>query len=144
MPLECYGGEKDRSRHWLYSAGGELLTDEPFEDRLSPKAVYWADSDTKILVNGNRLHHLRGPEIGRIEGRIIAIADIFGDWRKEIVTSVAGELRIYTSIIAASSRRVSLMQNRQYRTAVAMQAMGYFYPPHVGQHHVPMEQPASR
>jgi rhamnogalacturonan endolyase len=55
-----------------------------------------------------------------------------GDWREEIITSLDGELRIYTTTAPASSRRVCLMQNRAYRTAVATQSSGYFYPPNVG------------
>ena len=35
------------------------------------------------------------------------------------------------AIIPATSRRVCLLQERAYRTAVAMQSSGYFYPPQV-------------
>jgi rhamnogalacturonan endolyase len=55
--------------------------------------------------------------------------DCLGDWREEILTSVEGELRIYTTTIPAKTRRVCLMQDRKYRTDVAVQSMGYYYPP---------------
>jgi hypothetical protein len=57
------------------------------------------------------------------------MADVLGDWREELNTSLPGELRVYYSNVPAASRRVCLMQDRSYRTAVAMQTSGYFYPP---------------
>lgn len=73
-----------------------------------------------------------GEVFGRIEGNIIGIADCLGDWREELIVSLPGEIRIYSTTIPATSRRVCLMQDRQYRTSVARQTMGYFYPPLLG------------
>ena len=70
-------------------------------------------------------------------GRIVAIADCLGDWREEIITSLDGEIRIYTTTQPATTRRICLMQDRLYRTDVAMQTMGYFYPPQLGGTTVP-------
>jgi rhamnogalacturonan endolyase len=55
-----------------------------------------------------------------------------GDWREEVITATHGELRIYTTNIPATTRRVCLMQDHLYRLDVAVQAMGYFYPPQLG------------
>ena len=66
---------------------------------------------------------------GKIEGRIVAIADVVGDWREEIITSLPGELRIYMSTIEARSRHVTLMQDPIYRIDVAVAFMGYYAPP---------------
>ena len=49
----------------------------------------------------------------------MAWADILGDWREEIITYTSGELRIYTTIIPATDRRVCLMQDPLYRIDVA-------------------------
>jgi rhamnogalacturonan endolyase len=73
-----------------------------------------------------------GEELGALPGMVIGIADCLGDWREEVIVSLPGELRIYSTTISATSRRVCLMQDRQYRTSVALQAMGYFYPPMLG------------
>ena len=70
-----------------------------------------------------------GGEIGSLEGQIISIADVLGDWREEIIMSVPGELRIYTIPIPTTRRRGCLMEDPLYRNDVAMQAMGYLYPP---------------
>jgi hypothetical protein len=51
-----------------------------------------------------------------------------GDWREEIVTFVRGELRIYSTTVPATDRRVSLMQDPLYRNDVTHRSMGY---PHV-------------
>ena len=58
-------------------------------------------------------------------------ADLFGDWREEIVwrASDSSALRIYTTTIAATNRIPTLMQDRQYRLAVAWQNTGYNQPP---------------
>jgi rhamnogalacturonan endolyase len=59
-------------------------------------------------------------------------ADIFGDWREEVIwrTSDNKELRIYLSTISTPYRMVTLMQDPQYRTAVAGQNVAYNQPPH--------------
>lgn len=71
----------------------------------------------------------QGEQLGEIKGRVIAIADCIGDWREEIISSVEGEIRIYTTTIPSTRRNVCLMQDPLYRTDTALQAMGYFYPP---------------
>ena len=57
------------------------------------------------------------------------MADVLGDWREEIITSVPGELRIYTTTIPAADRRACLMQDPIYRIDVALAAMGYYQVP---------------
>ncbi|HUR57744.1 MAG TPA: hypothetical protein VM029_08540, partial [Opitutaceae bacterium] len=75
-----------------------------------------------------------GAKIGEFEGQLISTADILGDWREEIIVSVPGEIRIYTSTIPTTRRRVNLMQDPLYRKDVALQTMGYFYPPQLSYH----------
>jgi rhamnogalacturonan endolyase len=130
--MECYAGEaKGGTNYWLYTADGRRLSNQSLGE-LAPKAVFWLDGPTKVLVVNNRMLKYPNQEIGRLEGRIVAIADCLGDWREEIITALDGEIRIYTTTAMASSRRVCLMQDRLYRTDVAMQTMGYFYPPQLG------------
>lgn len=129
--IECYAGEQDGSQYWLYSADGERISSKSF-GTLSPRAVWWdADSQKEIVAKG-KLFKYNGNTLMEIEGRVIGIADCFGDWREEILTSINGELRIYSTTIPSETRRVSLMQDRQYRLAVTAASMGYFYPPQLG------------
>jgi hypothetical protein len=59
-------------------------------------------------------------------------ADIMGDWREEVIwrTSDNTKLRIYSTTDSTSISRPSLMQDRQYRVAVAWQNTAYNQPPH--------------
>jgi rhamnogalacturonan endolyase len=130
--MECYAGEaKGGTNYWLYTAGGKLLGHINLGE-LSPKAIYWLDGPTKVFIVDKTIYKWPRQKVGEIEGRIVAIADCLGDWREEIVTALDGEIRIYSTTVSATSRRVCLMQDRLYRTDVAMQTMGYFYPPQLG------------
>lgn len=129
--MECYAGEaKGGTNYWLYSADGKRLSDKSLGE-LAPKAIWWLDGQTKVYIVGNKIYQYPKKEIGQIEGRIVAIADCIGDWREEVITALKGEIRIYTTTAPSTSKRVCLMQDRLYRTDVAMQTMGYFYPPQV-------------
>ncbi len=59
-------------------------------------------------------------------------ADLWGDWREEIVwrTRDGSALHIYTSNHATPHRMITLMQDPQYRVAVAWQNVAYNQPPH--------------
>ncbi|UJW30498.1 rhamnogalacturonan lyase [Saccharothrix sp. AJ9571] len=59
-------------------------------------------------------------------------ADILGDWREEVIwrTTDNRALRIYSTTDSTSISRPSLMQDRQYRLAIAWQNSGYNQPPH--------------
>ena len=96
---------------------------------LSPRPVYWDADPQRELNPGGRVRDYEGEDYGRIDGKVMAIVDCLGDWREEIIAGVEGELRIYTTTIPAKNRRVCLMQDRKYRTDVAVQSMGYYYPP---------------
>jgi rhamnogalacturonan endolyase len=129
---ECYSGESQKPARWLHSATGELLADETKWDvGLSPRAVHWdADLQRELLIKGRILDYGSDtPHTEGIEGGNPAWADVLGDWREEIITSVAGELRVYTTTIPANDRRVCLMQDPIHRIDVAHLAMGYGQPP---------------
>ena len=128
--MEFYGGEKFLPDRWLYSAqDGKLLSREDLGS-LAPNPIYWDDSFVKpYLTRSGDIVKYKGGTLGMIEGRMIAIADILGDWREEIITSVPGELRIYSTTIPSTRKRPWLMEDPIYRNDVALVAMGYLYPP---------------
>jgi len=125
---ECYAGEKDGSQYWLYTANGKRIGSERI-DGLSPRPVFWDADPQKELILSGKIADYKGKFYQRIEGNICTIADCLGDWREEVVTSLPGELRIYSTCIPAPSRKICLMQDRLYRLDVAVVSMGYFYPP---------------
>ncbi len=129
--MECIGKEDRKggstARYLLTAQGEELLPEavpdcrnwvwwdadllrETFRGRRDTQCVVeWPD---RVLAEG-------------IEGSIVMIADILGDWREEIVTALPGELRIYMTDIPAADRRPALMQDPLYRSYVLHRSMGY-------------------
>lgn len=61
-----------------------------------------------------------------------AIADIFGDWREEVVmrTDDNTKIRIFTTPHATTYRIPTLWSDHQYRNAMVTQPVGYNQPPH--------------
>ncbi len=129
---ECYAADVDQQRKfrkgWLYSAQGQLISDQ--RDGTMSLPVYWDADLQRELIRRNEIVDYRGQEHATaIEGHVVAIADVLGDWREEIFTSVPGELRIYTTPIPAANRHTALMQDPIYRIDVAVAFMGYYAPP---------------
>jgi hypothetical protein len=63
-------------------------------------------------------------------------ADLFGDWREEIVWRQADNkaLRIYTTTALTKRRIYTLMHDPTYRAQVSFEQSAYNQPPHVGFH----------
>ncbi len=141
--LECFasedrkGGSTDK---YLMSADGQFIGKN--EDVPSCRNWAWWDADLlretfigddnrwgASSSSGNRSLSIvkwKGETLTEgIEGDILLIADIIGDWREEVVTALNGELRIYTTNIPAKDRRVTLMQDGVYRNYVTHRSMGY-------------------
>lgn len=61
-------------------------------------------------------------------------ADIFGDWREEVVyrTTNSSHLRIFTTTIESEYKLYTLMHDPVYRLGVAWQNVAYNQPPHLG------------
>lgn len=60
-------------------------------------------------------------------------ADIFGDWREELIVRAADSksVRIYTTTYTTDYRITTLMHDVQYRTQVSAQNTAYNQPPHI-------------
>ncbi|UQU62108.1 rhamnogalacturonan lyase [Couchioplanes caeruleus] len=58
--------------------------------------------------------------------------DLLGDWREEVIwpTSDNTALRIYSTPVPTDRRITTLLQDTQYRTAIAWQNTAYNQPPH--------------
>lgn len=129
---ECHAADLDRDRKfrksWIFSAGGELIASQ--RDGSMSRPVYWDADPQRELIRGSKIVDYGGDaHPTRLTGQVVAIADVAGDWREEIITSAPGELRIYTTTIPARDRRVSLMQDPIYRIDVAVAFMGYYATP---------------
>jgi len=64
--------------------------------------------------------------------RPIIQADLFGDWREEVIFRSADslELRLYITTDLTDYRYYTLMHDRMYRVAIAWQNVAYNQPPH--------------
>jgi rhamnogalacturonan endolyase len=127
--IESYSSDTDAEKksnvRWLFDAKGNVLRDD-LDWKFGLKAVYWDADLQRELLRGRRIFDYGSDDtITNIEGSAVAYADVLGDWREELIVSVAGELRVYTTTIPAKDRRVCLMQDPLYRLDVCIQAMGY-------------------
>ena len=129
--MEVYAGERDLKQRWLYSAKGKLIEFKE-SGSLSPRALWWDSDPQKEVAVSGAIRDWGGEAIQPIEGKVIAVVDCLGDYREEVITSLKGELRIYSTTIPSSQRLRCLMQDRQYRLGVAAQTMGYYYPAQLG------------
>ena len=127
---KCYSGECEfEDKRWLRNCKGEVLSTKDLGG-LSPRVVHWDADLQRELLHGGIISDYRGNSIRpRVEGYLVAVADILGDWREEIITSMPGKLRIYTTTIPAVDRRTCLMQDPIYRMDVVVAAMGYYQAP---------------
>jgi len=129
---ECHAADLDQERKfrksWIFSAGGERIAEK--RDGSMSLPAYWDADPQRELVRGRKIVDYGGEaHPTQLVGRVVAIADVVGDWREEILTSTPGELRIYTTTIPAQNRHVALMQDPIYRIDVAVAFMGYYAVP---------------
>jgi rhamnogalacturonan endolyase len=119
----------------LHSMKGEKIGPNPVGSWL----IWWDGDFTRELLAGSRINKYKGDTIFRIQdgargngrGRPNLTADLFGDWREEMVFSTSpNELRVYTTTIPTAHRLYTLMHDPQYRLSIAWQNVAYNQPPH--------------
>jgi rhamnogalacturonan endolyase len=87
---------------------------------------YGTSGDTRLLTAAN-VHSNNGTKsTPSLSG------DLFGDWREEVIWPTADNtaLRIYATPTATDRRITTLLQDSQYRVALAWQNTAYNQPPH--------------
>jgi rhamnogalacturonan endolyase len=129
---ECHAADLDKdrkfSKSWLFSARGELISGD--RQRTMSLPVYWDADCQRELIRGGSIEKFQGEKYRpKLTGRVVAIADVLGDWREEVFTSASGELRVYSTTIPAKDRRLTLMHDPIYRIDVAVAFMGYYAAP---------------
>lgn len=143
---ECSGREvknnSSTARYW-FSAAGELMS-EGEDKKLNEAApgrfgIYWDDTAQRILLRGNEKTGVMMKMIFKpgktpnykilrdsFSGRVLASGDFLGDWREEFITTLPGELRIYSTVRPAKDRNVCLLQDRNYRATTVENTVGYW------------------
>ncbi|NLG13419.1 MAG: hypothetical protein GX561_04345 [Lentisphaerae bacterium] len=125
LAVELHG----RKEFWrkIFSCKGEVIGTKNISNSRS---VYWDADLEKEAVSGRNVKDYFGRALdGRIEGGVIAVCDLYGDWREEIVTWLPGEVRVYSTPHPAMDRRVALMQEHSYRTSALNGSQGYYHVP---------------
>lgn len=118
---------------YLFDAKGKLIGTG---DDVPPTGdwLWWDAGKVRQYISGDGekisvMKYKQGEVQSGFQGRVVMTADIFGDWREEIITALPGELRIYSTTIPAVDRRVTLLQDNTYRQTVTVRTMGYQQPP---------------
>jgi rhamnogalacturonan endolyase len=128
--LECYAVDKKTVNGqdqivgtWFRSATGKTL-EPPTDWSYRRPTIYWDADPQKELIFGRTIKKFRGAgqwSIPRQGYNSFVPVDLLGDWREELLEFTAtGELRIHFSTVPACDRRVCLMQDRIYRSDIAM------------------------
>jgi len=129
---ECYGIEtgsgKGNDFAVMYTNKGEIID----RDFITTWSAYWDTDNQRELINRDgKISKYKSPVVfyTEIQGRIMSVADILGDWREEIISCVPGEIRIYSTTILTSVRHICLLQDPIYRNYVAEASNGYYHVP---------------
>ncbi|MDD2598796.1 MAG: hypothetical protein PHO37_06185 [Kiritimatiellae bacterium] len=131
LGMEIYGADADEHKltenRWLMAADGTIIRQgKDVNFKFGVPCAWWdADLQREILQGNKMFDYDGGPASAAINGSIMQVADVIGDWREEIICTVQGEVRIYTTRIPAMDRRLCLMQDNAYRMRVTMNTMGY-------------------
>ena len=134
----------------IYNQAGEKVGNIPNTNgsNMENFAVYWDGDLGRELLDGNKLVKysiksgteriyynsknltLPGSINNSTKSNACLTADLFGDWREEIVLRYGDGVRIYFSTIPTNYRLTTLMHDSQYRCAIAWQNVGYNQSPH--------------
>lgn len=134
----------------IYNQAGEKVGNIPNTNgsNMENFAVYWDGDLGRELLDGNKLvkysiksgteriyydsknSTLPGSINNSTKSNACLTADLFGDWREEIVLRYGDGVRIYFSTIPTDYRLTTLMHDSQYHCAIAWQNVGYNQPPH--------------
>ncbi|MEO5773073.1 MAG: rhamnogalacturonan lyase [Sphingomicrobium sp.] len=127
----------------LYDAKGNVIGRRPNPVNFG---IWWDGDKLRELLDGNRTYKwdweagqsrvlLDAAGAGSNNGTKATPAlsgDILGDWREEVILRAEDgkSLRIYATPYPTAYRMPTLMQDRQYREAIAWQNSAYNQPPH--------------
>ncbi len=129
----------------LYSASGQFT---PGAIPGTNMSIKWLPDGTTQIVNGSADQDVtiddwtRGRQLtatgtrsnNGTKGNPSLVADVFGDWREELLvrTADSSAIRVFTSTAVSHRNMYTLMHDPQYRVEVARQQTTYNQPSDVG------------
>ncbi|MET0981935.1 MAG: rhamnogalacturonan lyase [Telluria sp.] len=142
------GAECWASAGGLMSAAGVQIS--PKRPRSLNFGLWWDGDLLRESLDGTRIEkwnpqalrldpildgaQYRAASNNGIKSNPVLSADLFGDWREEVVwrSSSSDALLVFSTTAPTRHRMPSLMHDPQYRVQVAAQNAGYNQPPHPG------------
>lgn len=136
------GGEAWTNSGGLYSGtDGKTVGGKPGSANF---LLWWDGDESRELLNGNTVSQYDKEGQGFTASGCSSIngsksvpslsADLFGDWREEVVFLCGSNLRVYTTTQKTQRRIYTLMHDPQYRANVSAQNATYNQPPHTSFH----------
>lgn len=134
---------------WTNNSGGTFSATSAalLDSRLAPQnfLIYWDADESRELEDGITISKFG---VGTLltcsscspnntsKATPVLTADLFGDWREEIVWRETDNaaLRIYTTTDVTKRRLFTLMHDPQYRMQVSSEQTGFNQPPHPSFH----------
>ena len=128
----------------IYGEAGSMnfrmYWDGTLQDNLADGSY---DSDNKQYTNGYTVSRWNGSGYENVEvldgfsnnstkATPCLSADLWGDWREEVILRDGHDIIIYTSTMPTDYRVPCLMTDPIYRMGIAWQNVGYNQPPHLG------------
>lgn len=128
------------------SNGGKNFSEISLSGASQNSRIFWDGDLYDELLDRTRITSWNGSEMTSIfnadgctsingtKAPPALSADLFGDWREEVVfpTRDGNYLRVYTTTIPSEYKIKTLMQDPVYRSGVAAEQTAYNQPPHVG------------
>lgn len=108
---------------------GDLYDETLNHSRYTPQIYSWNGSSMETIWSAYGCTTINGTKaVPCLQ------ADLFGDWREELVlsTSDGSALRIYTTTTPTEYKLPTLMHDPVYRSGVAAEQTAYNQPPHIG------------
>jgi hypothetical protein len=140
----------DGAEAWTNNSGGvaSATTGDVVDSTATPPLnflIYWDADESRELEDGTAITKYGGDILQSCstcasnngsKATPVLTADLFGDWREEIVWRETGNaaLRIYTTTDLTTRRLFTLMHDPQYRMQVSSEQTGFNQPPHVSFH----------
>ncbi len=157
-PGKYYTGSDDEGSNATFDTKGNILANYRPSSNFR---IYWDGDLQDELFDGNydKTAKSSAPTIQKVSAGLGAIektwafakynaqscnttkatpclqADILGDWREELILwdgATSSDLLIFTTTESSKYRVPCLMQDHNYRMAIAWQNVGYNQPPHLG------------
>jgi hypothetical protein len=134
---------------WTSNSGGvaSAITGQIVDNAFPPTnfLIYWDADESRELEDGTSITKYDGTLLqgcslcasnNSTKATPVLTADLFGDWREEIIWREASNkaLRIYTTTDVTARRIYTLMHDPQYRMQVTSEQAGYNQPPHPSFH----------